>query len=470
MPWRSGLLALLLLLAACSQPVQNDVFDIDFDGISAQTLVDLHRPIGTASCGVRYAEVTGTILGAKWVIYKPLRRAWNGDLISVARGYIAPDGPAVDPAALLGSPDFVQLRDGVLCLGFAVAASGYRANGFAVEEGTIDTLLLTPIFRLLFGKPRHNYVSGLSMGGIITLRLAEQYPSVYDGALALCGFSGGSLLQTNYVGNVEMLFRLLYPGVLPGASVLDDIGPYGELPGLAGLSPAELVALMSTPVPAPETVIERVITAIATDPRPPGARGLDVLKTTVVTYGTPLGPVQVPLLQYIPASVLTLPPFGLPPALAAAVEDASAVAAILRPLFYASAGKQDIMDRTGTVQVFDNNDVLGLPITYTSVLLPGLDALVKSTPFDIAPAAQAYFLQHYQPTGGLRIPVRTLHTAVDPDAPAWHESVYGGIVGLAGASSYLQQSLVLDRPFHCNFAPETVIAELLALVAQVRGL
>lgn len=471
MTWRFVFPVLILLLTACSQPLAPEqVLDVDIEGITAQALIERHRPIGTASCGVRFSEVRGRILGANWVIYKPLRSAWNGDLISVARGYIAPAEPKVDIAALLSSPDFVELRDGVLCLGFAVAASGFRANGFAVEEGTIDTLLLTPIFRILFGRPEHSYVAGLSLGGAITLKLAESFPEVYDGALALCGFSGGSLLQTNYVGNVEMLFRLLYPGVLPGESVLDELGPYGDLPDLGALSIPELVAFFSTPVlppDIPDTVVERVITAVATDSRP--VRGLDVLKTTTVTYASPLGPVQVPLLQFLPAAVLTGPPFGLPPDVAAAVEDASAVAAILRPLFYAAVGKGDVFARTGTDQVFDNNDLLGFPIGYASPLLPGLDPLVKSMPFDIDPAAVAYFLQHYQPNGNLAIPVRTLHTAVDPDVPAWHEGVYGGLVALAGSSSFLKGSLVVDRPFHCNFNQESVIAELLALVAEVEG-
>src|SRR3989442_1124140 len=57
---------------------------------------------------------------------------------------------------------------------------------------------------------------GRSLGGLITVFLAETFPGAYQGALALCGPLGGGRLETDYIGNVRVLFDYFFPGVIPG--------------------------------------------------------------------------------------------------------------------------------------------------------------------------------------------------------------------------------------------------------------
>src|SRR5207244_6207159 len=67
-----------------------------------------------------------------------------------------------------------------------------------------------------FGAPTQVYVMGRSLGGLITVFLAENFPASYQGALALCAPAGGGRLETDDMGNVLVLFDFYFPGVIPG--------------------------------------------------------------------------------------------------------------------------------------------------------------------------------------------------------------------------------------------------------------
>src|SRR3989454_887560 len=110
-----------------------------------------------------------------------------------------------------------QLRDTLLSAGYAVAYSSYAENGWAVKDGAARTHELRDLFSSRFGAPTHVYVMGRSLGGLITVFLAENFPGAYQGALALCGPLGGGRLETDYIGNVRVLFDYFFPGVIPGA-------------------------------------------------------------------------------------------------------------------------------------------------------------------------------------------------------------------------------------------------------------
>ena len=64
-------------------------------------------------------------------------------------------------------------------------------------------------------KPARTYIAGVSMGGLITLDLAERFPGKYDGALAICGVVGGSRIRFQREGDGRVLFTYFLPGVLP---------------------------------------------------------------------------------------------------------------------------------------------------------------------------------------------------------------------------------------------------------------
>src|SRR2546427_3697525 len=144
--------------------------------------------------------------------------AWNGRVILDAHGFVDPDAPIALPDAAPAdvAPWVVQLRETLLSAGYAVAYSSYAENGWAVKDGAARTHELRDLFSSRFGAPTHVYVMGRSLGGLITVFLAENFPGAYQGALALCGPLGGGRLETDYIGNVRVLFDYFFPGVIPG--------------------------------------------------------------------------------------------------------------------------------------------------------------------------------------------------------------------------------------------------------------
>lgn len=172
--------------------------------------------------------VTGEKFGALYGIYVP--EAWNGDLVLYAHGFVARQHPIALPDPDVPDPTYgtvAPLRDALLGEGFAVALSSYSDNGWAVSEGHKQTKGLLPIFRREFGNPSRIYVTGHSMGGLITLRLVEKHPRMFDGALPMCGVLGGAKLEVDQILHVRTLFDYFYPGVLleDALHVADAIDP-----------------------------------------------------------------------------------------------------------------------------------------------------------------------------------------------------------------------------------------------------
>ena len=146
--------------------------------------------------GVTVVEgVTGP--GAVYAFFVPDN--WNGKVVYFAHGLNTWDWE--DAVVMLGFENRLQyelantahIRAPLLDLGYAFALSTYSADGFAVKEGIQETHQLRGLFKSHFGKPNRSYLMGDSMGGLITVALAEKYPQQYDGGLALCGIVGGSL-------------------------------------------------------------------------------------------------------------------------------------------------------------------------------------------------------------------------------------------------------------------------------------
>src|SRR5437867_45172 len=154
-------------------------------------------------------EATGVINGAEYAMFVP--PAWNGRLILYAHGFVDPDAAIALPDAAPAdvAPWVVQLRETLLSAGYAVADSSYAENGWAVKDGAARTHELRDLFSSRFGAPTHVYVMGRSLGGLITVFLAENFPGAYQGALALCGPLGGGRLETDYIGNVGVWYTRL---------------------------------------------------------------------------------------------------------------------------------------------------------------------------------------------------------------------------------------------------------------------
>lgn len=465
--------ALVLLLAACSDPRRADatpteLVTVELDGFTAQ--IDMAkldrealstqrlRTITYCETNVSYSRVVVPMLALDgWritpyvdVFWMP--KPWSGRLGLFAHGYIAPgSGGAGDFLNLIeGDPVQQESIDLFLCAGNAIGVSSYSAQGYAVQQGIAETHLMNAVFPLIFWRrPTQTYVFGSSMGGLITLALAESFPRSYAGAMPLCGPLGGSLAEFSYIGNTRLLFDEAFPGVLRGT-------------------------VTNWEPPDPDWV-EDVVAAIQNDP----AAFRALVNTSLAFAGGLLATMRLPVVQ-TPAT------HGAPPT---PFDDVLAGNALIHALRYSVLGGGDAMARGGG-SPFSNQGVTFEPLN------PNVPYVSSTAAISSSPRAVSYYSRYYQPTGSLRVPTLTLHTWVDPDVPTEHEALYRGLVlartGQAQAPAVLRQYLVLgylpddimqavgmdpsavpialreDGTYgHCNFRPADLVTAFGSLVNRV---
>lgn len=122
----------------------------------------------------------GEIGGAPFRIELPA--VWNGELVVYTHGYELADGK---PFPFEGRVQ-TAIRDGFVSRGYAYLQSGYSKEGWAIQEGLTDTEALRRHFVAKHGAPKVTWITGHSMGGMLTALILEQHPDVYSGGLALC--------------------------------------------------------------------------------------------------------------------------------------------------------------------------------------------------------------------------------------------------------------------------------------------
>jgi len=136
---------------------------------AAGTATNVHGPVGA----------NGNLQGAPYRIDIPDH--WNGSLVMLMHGYEPKGMPRAEPWPQNdATPDFLQR-------GYAVAASAYSTQGWAVTEALPDNERLRQYFATTYGKPKHTYAVGVSLGGYEALASLEEDAKRYDGALSLCG-------------------------------------------------------------------------------------------------------------------------------------------------------------------------------------------------------------------------------------------------------------------------------------------
>ena len=295
--------------------------------------------------------------GALWVIDKPAK--WNGGLVVYLHGY-------TNPALPIALPANGEVRDSLMNRGFAVAASSYSQNGFAVPEGMRESHQLSEIFRERVARPRHTYLFGTSLGGLIGMLLAQKYPEEYDGTMLVCGIVGGSAEEIQYLGDIRVLFDVAYPGVLPG-----------------GL---EHPPLLTDPT---NQLVNPVLAAVQANPQG-------------------LGIIQLLARKPLPGN-----------------SSAEVVSSLINVLGFAMQGGGDLLRRTHGHSFFDNADW-----HYTSTQLPQslIDyANANVARYTISPDAREFLSRFGEPSSELRTPVLTLHTTRDPVVPVWHEDNFAAV-------------------------------------------
>lgn len=332
--------------------------------------------------------------GALYEIHKPAN--WNGDLLLYAHGF---RDPAL-PVTLSDQDNFYALRDQLVGQGYAVAYSSYSENGLAFQDAAQRTHQLRGIFASKVGKPEQVYLAGHSLGGVVTLMLAEQFPAQYSGAITMCGQVAGTQAALDYFAHIRVLFDYFYPNAnLPGNAM--------NIPDGVNLN---------------TQVIFPALQAIQSNPMGAGA-----IARIMAARGTPV-------------------PFTTSEQL---------VISLLNALGYNYRAGPDLLDRTHGHSPFDNTQTVytgpGLP----AALLADLNTRVER--FSATPDARNYLQKYYEPTGKLRVPVLTLYNRVDPISPSFHEPAYRNQVADAGRGDLLVQRLSTAPYGHCGFSPSEML-------------
>lgn len=155
------------------------------------------------------SEITGsTDGGAFYRIVVPDH--WNGDLVIWNHGFsLAPPAPVSD----LGPLADLQLFEG-----YAVAASSYQQAGWALFKTRNDLQNLVGVFKGNFGAPNRVFLTGGSLGGLVTVAAIEEANiGNVAGAFPFCGAVAGS---RNWDAALDL--RLVYDAVcsgVPGAAI-----------------------------------------------------------------------------------------------------------------------------------------------------------------------------------------------------------------------------------------------------------
>lgn len=289
--------------------------------------------------------------GALWELDKPA--AWNHALVIYLHGYTSPS----DPVAL---PHNEAIRDSLVARGFAVAASSFSSNGFAVPEGMRESDALREVFANRVGEPRRTYLFGQSLGGLIGLLLTQRSPEHYDGSFLVCGIVGTSTEEVQYIGDIRVLFDTVYPGVLPG-----DL---------------ENSVVITDPN---AQIVVPVVTAITKNPQ-----GLGIIQLLA----------RHPLAGNSSQEVVT---------------------SLVNAIGFSMQAGSDLFARTHSSSFFDNAGW-----TYTSPALPApllADINARVRRYTRAPQAAEFLARFGEPSPRLRIPMLSLHTTRDPQVPVFHE-------------------------------------------------
>lgn len=160
---------------------------------------------------------SGVLNGARYKILFP--QNWKGKLVMYAHGYEFMGSKPLQSQ----NPDFAKRMVPFLERGFAVAASDYAYQGFALPQGVDDTEALRKHFVTKYGKADTTFMVGHSMGGGVTLATLENFGGNYNGGLPLCPLSSRPYLQCRKEFDMYATFNGLFPGVVTSLADIFDL-------------------------------------------------------------------------------------------------------------------------------------------------------------------------------------------------------------------------------------------------------
>src|SRR4051812_9197195 len=156
-------------------------------------------PVAASSHGGTLAD------GATWTATVP--EDWNGTLVLYSHGI------RQGPANKASDEGFVTVAYALLARGYAVASSSYSRLGWALGTAVQDQLDTLEAFSAAAGKPKRTIAYGVSMGGLVSSRLAEMPDAGIDAAISTCGVLAGGLNLANFqLDGTYAAAILLMPG------------------------------------------------------------------------------------------------------------------------------------------------------------------------------------------------------------------------------------------------------------------
>jgi pimeloyl-ACP methyl ester carboxylesterase len=371
---------------------------------------------------------TGTFAdGAKYLIEVPSN--WNGTLLLYSHGYNAgPDNPAYD-----ASDPYSEAY--LLIGGYALGGSSYATTGWAIKEALPDQIAVLDKFQQLVGTPRSTIAWGLSMGGIITGGLIQQYPDRFQGAMPVCGVMGGAVGFWNEILDSAFAFQtLLAPHA--GLQLVNITDPTANL----NAADAALNAAQQTSQGRARLALVAALadvpgwTTTGQPPPPP----TDYVTQEYNQYGWLIG-ADFPFTFYFRAELESR--------------------AGGNPSF--NSGVDYV---TQLNQSADAQEVRALYQQAGLDLNADLQTLNAATRISAKPSSLTYLEQAIDLYKPARVPVLTVHTEADGLVAVQDESAYRAINGPAGP--YLRQVYV-RRAGHCAFTAPEMLAAMQALLRRV---
>ena len=355
-----------------------------------------------SACGEDGAQPSGAIYR---ICLPDAPMPWNGQLVVYAHGYVDPTQPVGLPEDQLSIPGFGSIADIVTVQGYAFAATSYRRNGLAIQEGVADIMELLDIFEQTVGVPRRVLLIGVSEGGAIATFAVERHPDRIDGGLALCGPYGDFQRQVDHFSDFRTVFDYFFPGVMPPTPI--------DIPG-------ELLTTWNT------GFYSETLRPVLVDP----ANAISITQVLSVT--------QAPIDAAAPAT--------------------TTVETFERILWYNVFSTNDGKAQLGG-NPFDN-----FATHYTGSLDDvALNIGVFRTTAD--PAARAVISDQYQTTGILSVPLITMHTTGDPVVPYVQAELYGQKVTAQGSNAFYNHHRV-EAYGHCTFDPFALLGAFSELTGK----
>ena len=379
------------------------------------------------------ATVVGDIDGARFQVQVPY--PWNRTLLLFSHGYQRLGSGSSDVPA--DAPDPVS-QQWLLDHGYALAASGYSQQGWAVEQAFHDQLALLDRFGSLgFGRPARVVAWGDSMGGLITTGLVQLHPGRFAGGLPMCGVVAGASGMWNQLLDAEFVFKTL-------------------------LAPAPSLRLVGIGDP---TANFRLASSL--------------LKAA---QGTAQGRARLALA----ATVADVPGWydaedARPAASDYAGRELSQFTWDARLDFYFGFFlRQELEQRAGGNPSWNTGVDYGRQLDL-SADRGEVEALYRAAGLDLTsdlqtlaltprvaadPVALRYLETYFRADGHIRVPVLTVHTTGDGLVLPDDELAYANAVRAAGDDALPRQAFV-DRAGHCTFTPSETLTAVLTLIGRL---